>query len=106
MAVKRRGAARVDGNHAEIVRALRAAGCGVVDLSAVGGGVPDLLVHGPAYPECRMAILMEVKDGRRPPSGRKLTKVQRDFHAQWKGGLVVVTSVAEALAAVGVGRGA
>lgn len=36
--------ARIDTNHAEIVRALRSYGCGVQSLAAVGKGCPDLLV--------------------------------------------------------------
>jgi hypothetical protein len=45
-----RRAAKVDANHGEIVKALRSAGCGVLDLSAVGNGCPDLLVHAPTHP--------------------------------------------------------
>lgn len=97
-----RRAAKVDANHGEIVRALRQAGCGVVDLSAVGNGVPDLLVHPPTFPDCRMAVLMEIKDGKKPPSHRKLTEEQARFHAQWKGWIHVVRTVDEALDAVGV----
>ncbi len=95
--------ARTDANHAEIVRALREAGCGVVDLSAVGDGVPDLLVHPPTYPACLHAVLLEIKDGSKPPSARKLTPDQIRFHARWKGRIHLVTNVAEALAAVGIG---
>jgi len=97
-----RRAARVDANHASIVKALRDAGCGVLDLSAVGKGCPDLLVHPPTYPECRIAVMLEVKDGSKPPSERKLTPAQVKFHAKWKGWISVVTSVDEALAAVGI----
>lgn len=97
-----RRAARVDGNHAAIVKALRQAGCGVVDLSAVGNGVPDLLVHPPTFPDCRMAVLLEIKDPSQPPSKQRLTPAQEKFHAGWKGWLHVVRTVDEALAAVGV----
>lgn len=97
-----RRAAKVDANHAEIVAALRSAGCGVLDLSAVGNGCPDLLVHGPTYPWRH--TLMEVKDGRKPPSARKLTPDQERFHEAWKGFIYVVRSVEEALAAAGVTR--
>lgn len=65
---------------------------------------PDLLVHPPTYPECRIAVMLEVKDGSKPPSERKLTPAQVKFHAEWKGWISVVTSVDEALAAVGVVR--
>ena len=97
-----RRAARVDENQAAIVKALLQAGCGVVDLSAVGGGVPDLLVHPPTFPDCRMAVLLEIKNPAKPKADRALTPAQVKFHADWKGWLFVVTTVDEALAAVGV----
>ena len=93
-----RRSARRDGNHAEIVATLRAAGCGVCDLAAVGAGVPDLLVCGPTWPHGTM--LLEVKDSSKPPSARKLTPAQVIFHASWSGAIYVVTSPDQALAAV------
>jgi hypothetical protein len=41
--------ARTDANQAEIVAALRQIGVEVTDLSAVGGGVPDLLLSYRGY---------------------------------------------------------
>ena len=90
--------AKTDANQAEIVRALKEAGCGVIDLSAVGKGIPDLLVHPPTFPECRMAVLMEVKN--KKGRGDKLTAAQEKFHAEWKGWIFRVTSVDEAIKAV------
>jgi hypothetical protein len=84
------------------VGALRDAGCGVCDLAAVGAGVPDLLVCAPTWPH--ETVLVEVKDGAKPPSERRLTPDQVKFHATWKGRIHVVTSPDEALEAV-VGRG-
>lgn len=95
-----RRAAKVDANHPEIVKALRDAGCWVMDLSAVGKGCPDLLVHGPTWPWS--LALLEVKDGSKPPSERQLTPAQVKFHAGCNAPLFVVNSVEEALAAVGV----
>lgn len=95
-----RRAARVDSNHAEIVRSLRQAGCSVLDLSAVGNGCPDLLVSRPTWPHA--LVLLEVKDGRKPPSARKLTDAQTEFWAQFRGPMHLVTCVADALAAVGI----
>jgi len=92
-----RRAARTDANQAEIVAALRKAGCSVQDLSAVGQGVPDLLV-------CRAGLmaLLEVKDGSKPPSARKLTWDQVMWHQAWQGPVHVVTSADEALRAMGL----
>jgi hypothetical protein len=97
-----RRAAKVDANQAEIVKALRDAGCGVLDLSGVGDGCPDLLVHPPTFPACRIGVLLEVKDGAKPPSARKLTPAQLKFHAAWKGYVFVVENIEQALQAVGL----
>lgn len=87
-----RRAAKVDKNQAEIVSALRAAGVTVQPLHQVGGGCPDLLCgfHG-------INAVLEVKDGAAPKSDRKLTPQQVEWHAGWKGRVVVVESALEAL---------
>lgn len=93
-----RRAAKVDANQAEIAAALRTVGATVQSLAAVGNGVPDLLVGFR-----RATYLLEVKDGKKPPSARELTTDQIAWHLEWNGGpCVVVNSVCEALAAVGV----
>jgi len=94
-----RRAAKTDRNQAEIVAALRKAGCAVQDLSAVGRGVPDLLVA-----RAGLNILLEVKDGKKPPSDRRLTPEQEAWHAAWPGDVYVVTSVTEALAVIAGAR--
>ena len=87
--------AKVDANQAEIVAALRKVGATVECLSAVGRGVPDLLVgrNGRNY-------LVEVKDGNKPPSAQKLTQDQVSWHACWGGQVAVVNSVEQAIALV------
>ena len=90
-----RRAARIDANQTQIVSALRSVGASVELLSAVGKGCPDLLVGYRG-----MNILMEVKDGRKPPSERKLTSDQIVWHTQWKGVVFLVTSVHDALDAL------
>lgn len=94
-----RRAARIDANQTQIVSALRSVGASVELLSAVGKGCPDLLV---GYRNEN--ILMEVKDGKKPPSERKLTSDQIVWHKEWKGVVTVVNSVDEALFAIGVIR--
>ncbi len=91
-----RRAARTDNNHAEIVAALRSVGAGVCDLSAVGKGCPDLLV---AYRGRWLTV--EVKDGSKPPSARKLTAEQQKWHAAHPAQVHVVKNVDEALQAIG-----
>lgn len=90
--------AKVDGNHRQIVDALRAAGRRVLDLSRVGQGCPDLLVRWGSS-----MVLMEIKLPLGPKGGSsrsKLNAEQVEFARQWP--VVVVRSVAEALAATGV----
>jgi hypothetical protein len=88
-----RRAAKVDANQSEIVAALRTANCLVEPrLSTLGQGIPDLLVQGP----CGNLYLMEVKDGNKPASKRKLTQRQVDYgNKGWN--FHVVTNWAEAL---------
>jgi len=92
----RRG--RIDDNQQAIVNILRTAGATVVLLSSVGKGVPDLLVGFRG-----VTLLMEIKDGKKPPSDRKLTTDQQKWHAEWRGGaLAIVDSADSALRMIGV----
>lgn len=86
---------KVDANQAEIVKALRKAGCRVQSLAVVGDGCPDLLVKGP---DDRIH-LFEVKDGAKVPSARKLTEAEQRFADEWRI-VKVVLSVEDAIAAV------
>jgi len=86
-----RYAAKVDANHTDIVSVLRAAGATVHSMAALGGGFPDLLV---GYRN--KTALIEVKDGAKSPSKRKLTPDQRDFHANWTGGTLAIVDSPEA----------
>jgi hypothetical protein len=92
-----RRAAKVDANQREVVAALRGANASVQLLHAVGEGCPDLLV---GYKGLNM--LLEVKDGSKPPSAQKLTPQQEIWHRDWRGHRVVVNSPEAALAAIGV----
>ena len=84
---------RKDANHSEIVEALERVGCGVVDMSPLGKGVPDLLVsvknrYG------RHLVLMEIKT-----AAGKVRKSQLAFEAEgWE--VFLVRSVEDALRVV------
>lgn len=91
--------AKVDQNHGIIVDALRKAGCSVQSLAAIGHGCPDLLVGRRGW---RNLFLLEVKDGSKSPSRRKLTEDQVRWRAKWNSPVYTVTSVDEALRFVGV----
>ena len=90
MTPKPRYSAKVDLNQNEIVRALRAMGCTVTDLSAVGKGCPDILVG-----IFGTNILMEIKNGK-----GVITPEQAIWHKDWKGQFAVVRSIAEAIEVV------
>lgn len=87
--------ARVDRNQAEIVKALRKVGCSVQPLHTVGKGCPDILVGIRGR-----NLLMEIKDGKLPPSARVLTPDERTWIWTWGGQCAVVHSVDEALTLV------
>jgi len=90
-------ASRVDANQREIVEALRDVGA-YVRVITQGDGLPDLLVGYRGW-----TILMEVKDGSKPPSAQKLTPAELKFFDEWTGGkLVTVNSVQAALEALRV----
>lgn len=92
-----RRAARTDTNQAEIVQVLRKAGCTVQHLHTLGQGTPDLLV---GYAGSN--FLLEVKDGNKPPSKRKLTPDEELWHRRWGGQVAIVSSAGEALEVLGV----
>ena len=76
-----RRAARVDGNHAEIVAALRSfPGVSVCSLASLGNGVPDLIVGlaGQNY-------LVEVKDGEKSPIPSKFDARSRALFSEVEG---------------------
>ena len=77
----------MDANHKAISQALEQIGCTVQSLASVGGGCPDLLVgyHGHNY-------ILEVKDGSKIPSKRKLTDDEAEWQERWTGNCVTVDS--------------
>lgn len=91
-----RRATRIDENQREIVAALRAAGATVEPLHFVGRGFPDILVgyRGQNY-------LIEIKDGRKPPSRRRLTPDERAWHGHWRGQVAIAESIEDALRIIG-----
>lgn len=96
-----RRAARKDANHPEVVQAFRDLGCSVLDLARMGEGCPDLLVWIPSRVKM---TLVEVKNGAKAPSARKLTPDQEKFFKAWHGPVVVVTSVEDVYALCGARR--
>ena len=87
-----RRAARRDDNEKEIIAAMRAKGAYVKVIN--DEGLFDLLVSHRGE-----TMLIEVKDGAKPPSARRLTEAELKFHEEWPGSnLFIITSVEEAIA--------
>lgn len=86
-----RRAAKIDANQEQIVSALRSVGATVQSLAAIGNGCPDLLVGFNGQ-----TLLMEIKDGNKSPSQRKLTEDQIIWHGRWNGGALAVVDGPEA----------
>lgn len=96
--------AKVDANQGELVKLWRDMGAVVWDLSGVGCGIADVLVGFRGR-----WVAVEIKDGSKPPSARKLTPAQILLHGEiHRAGLplVVVTNESEALAILGARVGA
>lgn len=87
-----RRAARTDRNQKLIVEAFRSQGLSVAVTSGAGDGFPDLVVgwHN-------VSALVEVKDGDKPPSERKLTPKQEDFHNSWNATIYIVENIEQAI---------
>ena len=75
---------RTDGNHTSVAKAFEKLGCSVHrtnlawDLTVGYGG---------------LTMLIEVKDGSKPPSRRRLTALEDKFHATWTGGIRIVENL-------------
>jgi hypothetical protein len=85
-------ARRTDGNHRQIADVFLKLGFSVLDIHTLPD-CGDLLVARDGH-----SILIEIKDGSKPPSQRKLRDNQREFRRAWKGAYEVVETVDDALA--------
>lgn len=79
---------RRDANHSEIIEVFKRYGAVVHDMADVGGGFPDLIVNFGEH-----TYFVEVKDGAKPISGRRLTKQQRALFANFGAPVYVVFDV-------------
>lgn len=88
---KVRTASRKDRNHNEIKDTLSKLGWSVLDIYQIPNSA-DLIAAKNGF-----TVLIEVKDGRKPPSSRKLTPGERTFAESWPGYYCVIESVSDAL---------
>lgn len=71
---------KVDNNSKEILDAAKKLGCTILRLEKIGKGCSDDLLGYKGF-----NILIEIKDGKKCPSQRKLNPIQVKFHSEWKG---------------------
>lgn len=92
-----RRAAKVDTNQPAIVQALREVGATVEPTHMLGRGFPDIVVgfRGVNY-------LIEIKDGEKSPSKRRLTSDEKEWHLAWNGTVDIVESVEDAYEVLGL----
>lgn len=81
-------AKKIDVNQPELVKQLRKCGFSVAVTSQLGNGFPDIVVgkHG-------KNLLVEIKDPDKPPSARKLTTDEQEFHQAWQGKIITALIV-------------
>lgn len=88
---------RVDANQKKLTDLWRKMGVSVLNLSSVGKGCPDVLLGITTPSKGRINILVEIKDGNKPPSHRKLTPSENDFFESWKGQIIIINTELEAV---------
>jgi hypothetical protein len=76
-----RRAARRDHGEQDIIKAMRAEGAYVKVIN--DEGLFDLLVAYTGPSGFQHTLLLEVKDGAKPPSARRLTPAEQKFHDEW-----------------------
>lgn len=88
---------KVDANQTEVVEALRKCGFSVAVTSSLGKGFPDLVV-GKNYKN----VLVELKDGNKSASKRRLTQDEERFFNEWRGIVVVANNIDDIIKAFDV----
>lgn len=83
---------RTDANQKTLTQTLRDLGARVFITSNIGQGFPDVICAVGKHLK-----LIEFKDGSKPPSKRCLTADEEKFHEIWKGHVVIINSVNEAI---------
>jgi len=86
-----RRAAKIDENQPALVELIRAMGVSVAITSAAHDGFTDLVIGFGG-----VTVLVEVKDGSKPPARRKLTPQQVTFHGSFKGAITVIENEQQA----------
>jgi hypothetical protein len=84
--MRKRG--RIDSNQPIMVEAFRDMGCSVAITSNLGDGFVDVVLGFMGVNE-----LIEIKDGSLPPSKRRLTPDEEEFHVNWNGSVQIAENL-------------
>lgn len=86
-----RRAAKVDANQSSIVEALRKSGWTVLMVSQLKNCC-DVIAS-----KNGRTVAIEIKDGSKPPSARKLTDGELKFRDEWQGEYALIESIEDVL---------
>ena len=81
---------RVDSNQAELIKHFKSWGCSVLNISSLKNCCDAFIsLHG-------RTIAVEIKDGAKPKSARKLTEGEQKFKEEWQGAWRLCESIKDA----------
>ncbi len=100
-------AKRIDSNQPDIVNGLRERGISVIVINGaidiIAGGWVKVWAGDSLWSESRRNFLIEIKDGAKSLSKRRLTKDESKLHKMWMGEpIVTINSLVEGLALFGL----
>ena len=84
-------AARTDTNHKEISVAFMSLGWSVLDIHQIPNSA-DILIG-----KWSLNIVIEIKDGSKPPSKQKLTPGEIKFRDRWRGDYRIITCLQDVI---------
>ena len=95
---------RVDVNQKALTALWRGMGVSVWITSSLGKGAPDVVLGFTDDRGRQVDLLVEIKDGSKPKSARKLTFDEAIFHEKWKGQICIISTEEEAMLIVNAQR--
>lgn len=96
-------AKKIDSNQNSIVKSLRQIpGVKVAITSGLGNGFPDLVVGKLTAGRGMQMAMIELKDGKKSASRKRLTKDEEKFKRDWEACYYVCENLEEVLRAIGI----
>lgn len=88
--------AKVDSNQPQIVSVFRKMGCSVAHTHQIGKGFPDIVISLKTKSGSK-TLAVEIKDGDKVKSARKLTYQETIFHEYWQDEIPIIETVEDAI---------